>query len=148
MTFHQHPSQEMITLFNKKPYQGQDPAKSKIIFLSSDANYSNDISNHIFFNRILDYQEDGVRFWKVHDVHHPFLLPEYPFDKRKDGVLFHRNFEKIGFTSEHAGDVSFLELLDVPTTGMKSENRRAFFDLVSKSHMEYIDDLVLSDQQA
>jgi hypothetical protein len=142
-----HPSQEMIKLFNQKPYQGQNPAMSEIIFLSSDANYSIDISDHHFFNWILDYQEDGVRFWETQDVHHPFLLPDYPFDKRKDGVVFHRNFSKIGFTSAHAENVSFLELLDVPTTGTKSEDRKAFFRLVSKTHAEYIDDLVLSNRK-
>lgn len=147
MAFQKHPSHEMVALFNKKPYQGQDPAKAKIIFLSSDANYSNDISNHVFFKRILEYQEDGVQFWKKHGMHHPFLLPEYPFDKRKDGVVFHRNFSKLGLSSDHAAQISFLELLDIPTTGIKSEDRNSFVNLISKSHVEYIDNLILSDQK-
>jgi hypothetical protein len=147
MTFQKHPSHEMVALFNKKPYQGQDPAKAKIIFLSSDANYSPKISNHVFFKRILEYQEDGVQFWKKHGAHHPFLLREYPFDRRKDGVVFHKNFSKLGLSSDHAAHISFLELLDIPTTGIKSEGRGAFVDMISKSHVEYIDKLILGEQK-
>ena len=40
----------MVELFNKKPFQGQAPEKASIVFLSSDANYSPEISKHPFFN--------------------------------------------------------------------------------------------------
>lgn len=56
---------------------------------------------------------DGVRYWKERGVHHPFRLPEY----RGDGALYHRRFAEIGFTSDHAERVSFVELIDVPTSG-------------------------------
>ena len=132
----------MVSLFNEKPYQGQDPSKAKILFLSSDANYSPEISNHDFFNHILEYQEDGVAFWKKYDVHHPFLLPNYPFSKSKSGVPFHRNFSKIGLTSNHAHHVSFIELLDIPTIGNKSDNKKLFWEYVSEDHLQFLDDLI------
>jgi len=144
MNFQKHPSSELVNLFNKRPYQGQSPEKANIIFLSSDANYSPEISNHPFFNYILEYQADGVSFWDKYGCHHPFLLNEYPFNRNKDGVPFHRNFSKIGLTSRHADKVCFLELLDVPTIGNKSENKSLFYDLVSLSHLKYIENLMLS----
>lgn len=142
MSFKKHDSTELTDLFNSKPYQGQSPEKASIIFLSSDANYSRQISDDPFFNFILEYQEDGVAFWKKHGCHHPFLLKEYPFDKRKDGVRYHRNFSKVGFNEQHAEAVCFLELLDIPTIGNKSEDKNLFYDLTSLSHLKYIDHLI------
>lgn len=147
MTFGQHPSQAMRALFQQRPYQGQDPANARIVFLGSDANYSADISEHAFFRRILEYHHDGVRFWQTYGVHHPFLLPEYPFDRRKGGVRYHRNFSKLGLNASHAPHISFLELLDIPTIGMKSRSKAAFFDLVSPLHLAYIDRLIGNDQK-
>ena len=142
MEFAKHPSKEMVELFNEKPFQGQIPEKAKILFLSSDANYSPEISDHSFFDYILEYQKDGVAFWEKYDCHHPFLLPNYPFSKSQGGVPFHRNFSKIGLNIGHAGYVSFLELLDVPTIGNKSQNRKEFFDLLSLPHLKRIDNLI------
>jgi hypothetical protein len=147
MPFNKHPSQVLTDLFKAKPFQGQIPEKAKIIFLSSDANYSEDISNHIFFSKILEYHEDGVQFWKTYGEHHPFVLSDYPFDKRKDGVVFHRNFRKLNLSHQNATNVSFLELLDIPTTGIKSKAKDKFMDLISKSHAQYLDDLIISDQK-
>lgn len=142
MLFQKHTSEELVALFNSKPYQGQSPEKANIIFLSSDANYSAEISNHPFFKKILEYQEDGVAFWKKYNCHHPFLLPSYPFSKSKAGVPFHRNFSKVGLDREHAEYVSFIELLDIPTIGNKSQNKNLFYQLVSQSHLEYVEDLM------
>lgn len=144
MDFQKHTSEELVALFNKKPYQGQSPEKAKIIFLSSDANYSPEISNNPFFERILEYQKDGVAFWNKYDSHHPFLLSSYPFSRNMAGVPFHRNFSKVGLTSVNAEHVSFLELLDVPTIGNKSQNRNLFYQLVSQPHLEYIESLMTS----
>ena len=143
MNFRKHTSPEMVGLFNKKPYQGQSPENAKVVFLSSDANYSPEISNHIFFSYILEYQKDGIVFGEKYGCHHPFLLPNYPFNKNMAGVPFHRNFSKIGLRSEHAKHISFLELLDIPTIGNKSENKKLFYELVSQSHLEYIESLML-----
>lgn len=143
-TFQRHPSDELVALFSKRPFQGQRPEHSSIIFLSSDANYSPQISDHIFFKKILEYQADGVAFWKRYKCHHPFLLSEYPFKRTMDGVPFHRNFSKLGLGPEHAEHISFLELLDVPTIGMKSTDPEGFFKLVSTTHLQYIESLITS----
>jgi len=144
--FQKHPAKKLVELFRKRPFQGQHPELAKIIFLSSDANYSPEISNHSFFEKILEYQADGVAFWKRYGCHHPFLLESYPFNKTKDGVPFHRNFSKLGLTSAHACHISFLELLDVPTIGNKSEDRELFFDLLSLEHLRYIHSLICSGE--
>jgi hypothetical protein len=144
MNFDKHPSKVLTSLFNRKPFQGQSPEQANIIFLSSDANYSPEISEHSFFKYILEYQKDGVIFWNKYNCHHPFLLEDYPFNKNKAGVPFHRNFNKIGLDSEYAEYISFLEILDVPTIGNKSENKSLFNNLISLNHLKYIDNLVLS----
>lgn len=133
----------MVELFNRKPFQGQSPENAKVVFLSSDANYSPEISNHQFFKYILEYQKDGIAFWEKYKCHHPFLLPNYPFNKNMAGVPFHRNFSKIGLGSEYAEHISFLELLDIPTIGNKSQNKKLFYELVSQAHLEYIENLIL-----
>ena len=145
ITFGRHPSAQLNSLFLNKPFQGQAPENARILFLSSDANYSPQISEHDFFKYILEYQEDGVRFWKKYNVHHPFLLDAYPFDKTKNGRPFHNNFRKLELDSGYAEFVSFIELLDIPTIGNKSSNRAEFFQLVSKLHLKYLDDLIQSD---
>lgn len=142
MSFGIHPSAEMVTLFKTKPFQGQSPDLASIIFLSSDANYSPMISEHEFFKSILEYQRDGVAFWEKYKCHHPFLLKNYPFNKTKDGVPFHRNFKGLKLNVEHAKFISFVELLDMPTIGNKSQNREEFFKLTSLSHLRYLDRLI------
>ncbi|MHC1773809.1 MAG: hypothetical protein AB9834_00210 [Lentimicrobium sp.] len=61
----------------------------------------------------MEYHHVGVAFWQKYGVHHPFMLPEYS----GDGQFYHRSFARIGFRPEHAGLVSFAELLHVPTVG-------------------------------
>jgi len=145
MKFQKHTSDEMVELFSQKPFQGQVPEKSKIIFLSSDANYSPEISNHSFFKYILEYQKDSIAFWQKYGCHHPFMLQSFPqeFNRNKNGVPFHRNFSKLCLGPEYAVDISFLELLDVPTIGNKSQNREQFFKMVSLNHLRYIENLIL-----
>jgi hypothetical protein len=139
-----HPSIELVELFKNRPFQGQDPQKASIIFLSSDANYSPEISRPPFFNRILEYHRDGVAFWEEEDVHHPFLLPDYPLPRNTGGVPFHRNFSNIGLDSDYAKNISFLEILNVPTTGNKSENMPEFYRLASLclNHLRDIENLM------
>jgi len=148
MTFEIHPNKEFVGIYHDRPFQGQVPKEAKIIFLGSDANYSPAISNNDFFKYILEYQKDGVAFWKKYKCHHPFLLPNYPtgkgFDKRKDGVPYHRNFRKLGLQPppKYAAHISFLELLDVPTIGNKSQNINQFDKMLSLKHLLYIDKLI------
>lgn len=142
MNFSKHISFNLINLFKEKPYQGQSPEQAKIIFLSSDANYSKEISEHPFFNRILEYHEDGVKFWHKYGVHHPFLLSDYPFKKNQGGVPFHKRFSAIGLDSSYAEDICFLELLNTPTIGSMSKDKTEFLNLIDLEHLKYIDHLI------
>jgi hypothetical protein len=108
-----HPSKRLNDLFENKPFQGQEPERAKILFIGLDANYASNIESCEIFEKIQEYHSDGVAFWQMHGVHHPFLLPEYSGDGRK----YHRNFARIGFTPNDAELISFVELLHVPTVG-------------------------------
>lgn len=144
MKYGVHPSEELVRLFTEKPYQGVRPADAKILIVGNDANYSPEISNHKeYFKRILDYHSDGVSFWKRTGRHHPFLLSDYPFDRRKGGVRYHLNFSKMGFTSEDAESFSFVELLNVPTTGNTGSDIELFFDLLDKDHLLWLESIIL-----
>ena len=100
-------------MFRAKPYQGARPAKAEFVFVGLDANYDGHIESSPTFQRVLEYHEDGVAFWRRHKVHHPFLMADY----RGDGQTYHRNFARTGFGPEDAERVSFVELLHVPTVG-------------------------------
>lgn len=108
-----HPSDELNTLFQHRPYQGVAPSEATFLFFGLDANYDPNLEFSPVFRSVVEYHQDGVAFWRNHGVHHPFLLPEY----RGDGRRYHRTFARIGFTSTHAHLVSFAELLHVPTVG-------------------------------
>jgi hypothetical protein len=142
MQFGLHPSAELVKLFSQKPFQGQAPEKASIIFLSSDANYSPEITAHSFFRHIIEYHKDGVAFWNKYGVHHPFFLPDYPLHKGKGGRRFHQTFSKMGLDHYYANHISFMELLDVPTMGNKSKDFAAFFSLLSLEHLQKIDALI------
>ena len=141
-----HPNEELRKLFKEKPYQGQDPKEAKIIFLNTDANYPEGLTaDHNFFKYIKEYHKDGVSFWKEHKVHHPFLLDEYPF--RTGGLKFHQNFRCLCLDSSYAENISFVELLDVPTYGNRSNNNNMniFYELINEEHLKWIDNLVYSN---
>ncbi|MCK9505144.1 MAG: hypothetical protein M0Q95_13310 [Porticoccaceae bacterium] len=145
MDFQKHPSAQLSSLFSSKPWQGQNPGLARVIILSSDANYAPEISNHPFFQYILEYQRDGVSFWKKYGVHHPFLLDSFPFNKTGHGRPYHNNIRKLGLNASYADKISFLELLDIPTIGNKSEDRKQFYSLVSGQHLRSIDNLIKND---
>lgn len=86
-----------------------------------------------FFSRILDYDSDGMLFWQKQKKRHPFMLAEYPFDKRRGGVRYHFNFSKMGFTSEYAECFSFTELLNIPTMGNTGDDKERFFELLDRT---------------
>lgn len=71
--YRQHSNHKFQRLFRAKPWQGQKPEDADIIFLALDANYSADVDVDL----IEPYHEDGVSFWKLHNVHHPFLTEQY-----------------------------------------------------------------------
>lgn len=142
-----HPSSDLVRLFAAKPFQGQDPSKAKILVIGNDANYSPEISSHDFFRRILEYHSDGIRFWQKHKKHHPFMLAEYPFDKRRGGVRYHLNFSKMQFPSEYAEYFSFVELLNIPTMGNTGDDKERFFELLSRDHLNWIENLILCGEK-
>ena len=142
-----HPSSELCKLFRSKPYQGADPESASIIFLGLDANYSEEISDTPFFERILEYHSDGVSFWQRYGVHHPFLLDEYPLNRTKGGVPYHRNFSKLELTADYADQISFVELLDIPTIGTTTQAApNAFYDLVNAQYLKDLDELFMADR--
>lgn len=143
MEYGVHPSKELKQIFSEKPYQGQDPEIAKVLILGNDANYSPEISDHKFFREIVKYHGDGVRFWKKTGKHHPFLLQSYPFHRSKGGVRYHQNFSKMGFTEEYAEYFSFVELLDVPTIGNTGSNKNLFYELLNRTHLEWLEHLIL-----
>lgn len=111
--FTPHPSATLNRLFEERPYQGALPESAHLVFLGLDANYAVGIEAEPVFSRVVEYHADGVAFWRRHGVHHPFLLPSYS----GDGKRYHRNFSRIGLTPDYAAEVSFVELLHVPTVG-------------------------------
>jgi hypothetical protein len=132
--YHQHPSAELNALFRHRPFQGAEPECARFVFVGLDANYDPNLELSSSLPSVLEYHADGVAFWRRHGVHHPFLLPTY----RGDGRRYHLNFAKIGFTPDHAGQVSFIELLHVPTVG---RNKLEATDLDPR-HLARIDSLV------
>lgn len=135
--YNKHPSQNLNDLFRKKTYQGADPATAKYLFVGLDANFDKAIENSEIFPSVVKYLENGVSFWKEKKIHHPFRLPEY----KKDGDRYHRNFEKIGFKKEHAEEVSFIEIIEVPTYGVSKLVKN---DL-NYTHLEYLNGLMNSN---
>lgn len=138
-----HPSLELRRLFARQsiPSQGQSIERARVVFVGLDANYLAQLLDYPeFFERILEYHQDGVAFWKRHAVHHPFLLAEYPLSRDRGGVPYHRRFSQMGLSPEFAEQVSFVELLNVPTTGRTMES--VFWDLFDPGYAQRLVDLL------
>jgi len=133
-----HPCCELNAQFQHWPYQGVEPSEATFLFIGLDANYDPNLEQSPSFRSVLEYHQDGVKFWRRNSVHHPFLLPEY----RGDGQRFHRAFARIGFTPKHADLVSFVELLHVPTVG---RNKLTAQDL-DLPHLQRINAAILQGQ--
>lgn len=131
-----HPSQTLNAVFRNKPYQGCCPKAAAFLFIGLDANYAEDIEKQIIFPDLIEYHRDPVRYWQQHDIHHPFLLAHY----RGDGKKFHKEFAKIGLAAKYADQISFIELLHVPTVG---RNKLTVNDL-NEEHLTYIRDAIFS----
>jgi len=108
-----HKDSKLHGLFSHKPYQGADPSTAQFMFFGLDANYDPNIGDKPYFSEIVSYLEDGSRYWRQREYHHPFRNPDY----RGDGARYHKRFAEIGFTPNQAELVSFVELIDVPTSG-------------------------------
>ena len=143
-----HPSLELRDLFSAMPipHQGQDPTAASVIFVGLDANYAPELFDAgDFRKRIIEYHKDGVAFWLRHGVHHPFLLPEYPLPGLTGGKRYHRMFSNMGLTPDFASKLSFVELLNVPTTGSTEDKR--FWELFSLDHARKLDELFQSGER-
>ncbi|MCX5855133.1 MAG: hypothetical protein NTZ24_11320 [Deltaproteobacteria bacterium] len=127
--YNEHPCKDLKRAFSLKPFQGAEPEYSKFLFVGLDANYDICIQNNPIFMELLNYLDNGVEFWKKQGVHHPFLLPTY----QGDGQYYHKTFSAIGFGPKNAADVSFIELLNVPTYG---KSALVVKDLVDKDKPE------------
>jgi len=132
MPYTEHPSPILKALFREKSWQGANPMQAKYVFVGLDANFAIDVETQI--PQIISYLQDGPQFWTNTERHHPFMLDGY----NGDGVLYHRNFKLIGFTPAEACQVSFIELVEKPTTG---RSRLTFGDL-SLNHMNWIRDII------
>lgn len=130
-----HRSPSLIRAFTAKPFQGAQPEEAKFLFVGLDANYDENIERSPIFPQLLEYLENGPEFWRKHGIHHPFLLPEY----RGDGRFYHESFSKIGFSTKYAEDVSFIEMLHLPTYETSSLVPR---DL-DRHHLRRINDAIL-----
>jgi hypothetical protein len=111
--YYPHPSEALNSAFAARPFQGATPEDALFMFVGLDANYGETIERSPIFPQLLEYLDDGVAFWMRYGVHHPFLLPGYSGDGRK----YHKTFARIGFSPANAAEVSFVELLHLPTYG-------------------------------
>ncbi len=133
--YQRHPSHLLCRLFEEKPFQGASPEEAEFVFLGIDANYSADIEHSPIFEKLLEYHQNGVAFWKKNKIHHPFLLPQYD----GDGARYHKYFSKLGISPDYADKISFMELLHLPTVGRNPKLTPKDFD---KKHIERIYSLI------
>jgi hypothetical protein len=131
MSYTPHPSPRLQNLFAAQPWQGADPMQAKYIFVGLDANFAIDVETQI--PEIVSYLQDGSQFWRKTGNHHPFVLDTY----KGSGGLYHKNFKLIEFTRDEAGQVSFVELVQKPTTG---RNKLVVGDLLLQ-HMNWLQNI-------
>lgn len=134
-TFGRHPSKQLNELYLKKNYQGANPSDAKVLFVGRDPNWAADIETQDMLPYVLEYLTDGIAFWEKNDIHHPFLLPTY----RGDGKKYHRNFARLNIDKSLANEISFVELIGFPTTGMAGQNKKVFkeylFSADNRAHL-------------
>lgn len=140
--FQKHPSKSLNELYSKKNYQGANPINAKILFVGRDPNWASDVENKEMFNYVSEYLTDGVSFWKTHNIHHPFLLPNY----KGDGKRYHKIFSKLKVESNASSKISFVELIGFPTTGMAKSNNKVFLEYLisetNRNHLIQLDSLL------
>ena len=129
MRYRVHPSPTLVTTFSNRPFQGQDPNEAKVFFFGIDANYAANVEDNAeFFNILLAYHGNGVAYWQNNENndHHPFLLPMY---REGAGYSYHKTIKGIDLPAETcATAISFVEMLNVPTTGSLNEDPGHVFD--------------------
>jgi hypothetical protein len=153
--FQKHPSIELQNMF--RGYQGQDPAKAKVILYGVDANYPADVERYTrFFDELRKYNLNGVAFWQqygMYGIHHPFLLykapsklfPQEEFPFKRDSFRYHERFSKLDLV-KFAEFITFVELLSIPTTGSSEKKEKEkvwwklYHDFNSGKHAKSIDE--------
>lgn len=145
MPYNRHANEELIEAYDKQPlpYQGADPTRARCIFIGLDANFEEHIENSIIFHDVLTYLNNGPEFWRQRGSHHPFLLDGYA----GGGRFYHENFARIGFTTQHADCVSFVELLPFPTYGRSNLNREDLSTPEIQEHLRKLNDIILCGNQ-
>ena len=148
-----HPFTLLNFHFGRRPYQGADPSNAQHIFIGEDANFAPDIEEQAIWPSVEEYLNDGVAFWKRHDVHHPFLLEGY----NGEGDVYHGHYNAI---FNHEGGVangvaapllanirqsiSFVEYLDRPTTGNNNIKNAAMVNEVrGRWHFSWLAQLLI-----
>ncbi|MEK8180765.1 hypothetical protein WMW71_10480 [Flavobacterium buctense] len=143
MTFAKHPSVKLRELYKEKNHQGANPKKANILFVGKDPNWATDIEDATFFNLVEEYLNDGIAFWKKYNFHHPFLHSDY----NKDGKKYHQAFSRLQLDSSFASEISFVELIGFPTTGMSSSNVTEFNQILlspeNRNHLIALEELLL-----
>ena len=132
-------------------YQGQYPGDASIIFLGYDANWPQDIAGcPAFYKEVLEYLMNPSAWLRMHPkpfstgtplhtpIHHPLLHESNGFSKTGSGVPYHRNINKLHFSTKALEVISFLELLRWPTVGNTGGSLNLFTDPANRSHLEWI----------
>ena len=92
--------------YDLRQFQGASPAVARHIFWGTDANFDPELTGDKK-KLVLEYLHDGPSFWRLREVHHPFLVPGYKFGK---GRRYHKRFQKLAFKLVDADDVCFADL--------------------------------------
>jgi hypothetical protein len=144
MPYNRHTNSELIEEFHKAPvpYQGADPTRARCVFIGLDANFDKDIENSEIFDDVKSYLRDGPEFWRQNKVHHPFLK-KYT----GGGRYYHTEFSQIGFTSQHADCVSFVEIVPVPTYGKSSLRTSDIRSEEIKNHLRELSKIIIHGSQ-
>lgn len=144
--FQKHQSQALISLYNKRNYQGANPFEAKILFVGKDPNWAINIEESYVFNLVEEYLSDGVKFWQKYNIHHPFLHPKYDGEGKK----YHKAISRLSLQNNMADKISFIEIIGFPTTGMSSSNQKKFTQyLLSSENERHIKELdkLLNDSE-
>jgi hypothetical protein len=140
--FQQHPSQSLTELYKLKNFQGANPISAKVLFVGKDPNWAIDIEDSPIFDLVRDYLHDGIEFWKEHNIHHPFLHTKY----NGDGKKYHQAISRLNLNSNYAKEISFVEIIGFPTTGMSSKNYKQFNNYLlspeNRNHLIELDQLL------
>lgn len=141
-SFQKHPSKILINLYKGKNFQGANPFDAKVLFVGRDPNWAINIDELPIFNLVQEYLFDGVKFWQNYNIHHPFLHPKYDGEGKK----YHMAISRLNFGKNLANEISFIEIIGFPTTGMSSTNHKQFNEYLlsseNKNHLIELDQLL------